>query len=212
MSDFPTIYRRNLPHYQPYGAILFFTYRLAGSLPWHVLDSLKEEREREERRLRLSGIESTKRKPLCNMIRRNIFLKFDNELDTGNTGPTWLAQADIAELICEAIFHRHPQEYELICFCTMANHVHQVVLNIHDDAPINHPIGRLKSYTASEANKILQGKGQFWQHESSDHVVRTGKLGATIQYVLTNPVEAGLVRHWELWPHSWLNPRYDKPS
>jgi len=212
MSNFPTVYRRNLPHYQPYGAVLFFTYRLAGSLPRRVLDSLKEERKREERRLRLSGIESTKKKPLYNLIRRNIFLKFDKELDTGDTGPTWLAQTDIAELIREAIFHRHPQEYELICFSIMANHVHQVVLNIHDDVPINQPIGTLKSYTASEANKILQRKGQFWQHESFDHVVRTGKLGSTIQYVLNNPVEAGLVRDWEQWPHSWLNPKYDKLS
>ena len=94
----------------------------------------------------------------------------------------------------------------------MANHVRQVVLNIHDDVPVKQPIGSLKSFTATKANKVLKRKGQFWQHESFDHVVRSGKLGSTIQYVLDNPVEAGLVSNWQQWPYSWLNPRYAMPS
>ena len=208
MGAYPTIYRRNLPHYLPYGAILFFTYRLAGSLPRHVLESLKEERKNEEQRLKLSEFEPTERQHLHNRIRANIFLKYDKALDTGNTGPTWLAEASIAELVREAIFHRHPQEYELICFSIMSNHVHQVVLNIHDDVITSKPIGSLKSFTATKANKVLKRDGQFWQAESFDHVVRSGKLGSTIHYVLNNPVEAGLVNNWKHWPYSWLNPRY----
>lgn len=36
-------YKRNLPHIQPPGATLFVTFRLAGSLPKHVVETLREE-------------------------------------------------------------------------------------------------------------------------------------------------------------------------
>ena len=48
---FRTIYRRNLPHYQPRGVVLFLTYRLIGSLPKQVLHNLKIERIRAERQI-----------------------------------------------------------------------------------------------------------------------------------------------------------------
>ena len=48
-------------------------------------------------------------------------------------------------------------------------------------------------------NSILFRRGQFWEHESFDHVIRAGKFSATIMYVLNNPVKAGLVKHWKDW-------------
>lgn len=50
--DFQPEYRRNLPHIQPEGATFFITARLAGSLPWAVIERLQE-----ERRLRRQAIE-----------------------------------------------------------------------------------------------------------------------------------------------------------
>ena len=48
MSEWPyrEFYRRHLPHYQPPGATLFITFRLAGSL-----EELEAEAQRQERRL-----------------------------------------------------------------------------------------------------------------------------------------------------------------
>ena len=63
----------------------------------------------------------------------------------------------------------------------------------------------LKSYTANECNKILDRNGQFWQHESYDHYIRNNKeLNFYVDYVLKNPVKAGLVRNPELWEGTWL--------
>ncbi len=43
--------------------------------------------------------------------------------------------------------------------------------------------------------------------ESYDHVIRTAdELERTIQYVLNNPVKAGLVASWEEWPWSYIKP------
>lgn len=51
----------------------------------------------------------------------------------------------------------------------------------------------LKRFTARECNKILNRSGTFWQHESYDHVVRDyNELQRIVEYVLNNPVKAGL--------------------
>jgi len=117
-----------------------------------------------------------------------------------------------AEGICRSGIrgHRHQNnEYDLLCFCIMPNHVHQLVVNTPGDRPIYDTLGQLKSFTAKQANKRLGRSGHFWQSESFDHVVRAGKLQQTISYILKNPVAAGLVDHWRNWPYTWLNPRFD---
>ena len=58
----------------------------------------------------------------------------------------------------------------------------------------------LKRYTARQANKILGREGAFWQDESYDRMIRDGEEYARIiDYVLENPVKAGLVSKWEEW-------------
>ncbi len=58
----------------------------------------------------------------------------------------------------------------------------------------------LKGYTARQGNLALGRRGAFWQHESFDHVVRDrAEFGRIINYVLNNPVKAGLVNHWQDW-------------
>jgi hypothetical protein len=65
----------------------------------------------------------------------------------------------------------------------------------------------LKSYTATKSNRLLNRSGQFWQHESYDHIVRDRKeLIGFREYVLNNPVKVGLVVSAEQWP--WSFSRY----
>ena len=208
MEDFPIIYRRNLPHRQPYRAILFFTYRLHGSLPRAVLEKLRQQRKAQEKRLRQKQA-NLQYSELRDRVRRRIFLKFDQALNHADSGPTWLAIPNIAEVVKEAMFHRHTHRYDMVCFTIMANHCHQIVINTRPDIPIYETLGELKSYTAHQANPLLGRKGSFWQRESFDHVIRTGRLKTTMSYVMNNPVHAGLVTDWRAWPHSWVNPRFE---
>jgi REP element-mobilizing transposase RayT len=63
----------------------------------------------------------------------------------------------------------------------------------------------LKGYTAREANKVLGRRGQFWDPESYDHEVRNGGEFRRIrEYILNNPVKAGLVQDWRDWRWSWV--------
>jgi len=64
----------------------------------------------------------------------------------------------------------------------------------------------LKGRSAFECNKALGRSGTFWQHESYDHVVRDGEFDRIIEYILMNPVHAGLVTRWQDYLWTYLHP------
>ncbi|MDB5235186.1 MAG: hypothetical protein JWR44_2179 [Hymenobacter sp.] len=114
-----------------------------------------------------------------------------------------LRQPAIAALLAESLRYFDGTHYDLRCYCLMPNHVHLVVRILEEAPPLVKTLQRLKSYTATEANKLLGLAGAFWQAESYDHVVRKGELERIVAYVLENPVKAGLVEDWEQWPHTY---------
>jgi REP-associated tyrosine transposase len=62
----------------------------------------------------------------------------------------------------------------------------------------------LKRYTARQANKILGREGAFWQDESYDHVIQDNdEYIRLINYLLENPVKAGLASKWDAWPWTY---------
>lgn len=76
-----------------------------------------------------------------------------------------------------------------------------------DGAVLSVIMQSLKGYTARQCNLALGRAGAFWQHESFDHVVRReGQSGRIIEYVLNNPVKAGLARHQNEWKWSHRRP------
>jgi hypothetical protein len=66
----------------------------------------------------------------------------------------------------------------------------------------------LKWYTALKANEILHRRGALWQHESYDHLLRDAEaLERILQYILNNPVKAGLVKDRRDWKWHYRKPR-----
>jgi REP element-mobilizing transposase RayT len=79
--------------------------------------------------------------------------------------------------------------------------------DLQPDLPLSKIMQSLKRHTARQANIILGREGAFWQDESYDHVVRDNEEHIRIMnYVLENPVKAGLVSNWEDWRWAYLNP------
>ena len=212
-------YKRNLPHYQPGNADYFVTFRLANSLPKKVIDNLKNEysiliNETEK----INNLSKRKRAILRNG--KQYFRKFDNLLDGSQTGPLWLKEEPIANIIYESIIYRDKKKYDLHCFTIMPNHVH-VVFSIEDvnvgriaDSTARNSVSSygvtkilqdLKKYTASESNKILKRSGQFWCNESYDHIIRNSvEYRNVINYVINNPVKAGLVDDASNWKWTYI--------
>ena len=88
----------------------------------------------------------------------------------------------------------------------MPDHVHLICLPLRDsEGEISIPeITRtIKSESAHRINKAMGRTGRVWQDESFDHVLRGCEcLREKVQYILENPVRAGLVLQTE--DYRWL--------
>ena len=230
-----TYYRRNLPHYHPTDATFHVVFRLEGSLPRNVIDELMIEREKEEKIIASTKVGKQKR-DAWRAHHQAYFEKFDALLDGDTTGPRWLADNRIAEIVAGAIHYRDTKEYDLFAFTIMPNHVHVVfALNrsgssVQGNRPartvytsqhawpanegrrasstvVSDILENLKWYSALKCNRVLGRTGHFWQHESYDRVIRDGgELERTIWYVLYNPVKAGIADTWEQWRWTYVKP------
>lgn len=210
MEKLKTYYRRHLPHYNQEYAQYHVVFRLAGSLPTEVIEQLRIQREEEEHRIENMGSEGH-RIERWYTNRKTYFEKFDALLDGSSKGPCWLHQGSIAAIVHEAILYRNGKEYDLYASTIMPNHVHMVFelagrndIPTYSTKPFFRIFQSLKRYTARECNRLLKRRGAFWQDESYDHIIRNEKeLERTIWYVLSNPVNAGLVQSWEEWPWTY---------
>jgi REP element-mobilizing transposase RayT len=127
----------------------------------------------------------------------------DRELAQGAFGPHWLEDRRIASLVVHPLrFAQDPLSlYELRAWVVMPNHVHILIC---PRAELKRITRAVKTFTAREANSILGRTGQpFWQDESYDHWVRSRQeMEATVRYIESNPVAAGLAGAVEEWPWS----------
>jgi REP element-mobilizing transposase RayT len=128
----------------------------------------------------------------------------DQHLDQANHGNAFLKNEQVADMVSESIRFRDGNVYDLIAFCIMPNHVHLVITPLEKSGnacySLTEILHSLKRHTAREANLLLARSGAFWQDESHDHVIRNeAELERTIQYVLYNPVKAGLVNEISEW-------------
>jgi REP element-mobilizing transposase RayT len=224
--DYKQFTERRRPHFNPPDGTLFLTFRLAGSIPKSAVREYKAKKDWLENQLRrVRGIteagptpELTQWLARIESLNREWFLKSEEILHRANNGPTWMRDERVADKVAENLHRLDGEAYRLDAFSVMSNHVHTVfkpllssssLLETYDEAQklvftSDHPglaeiMHSLKGRSARECNLILARTGPFWEHESFDHVVRSGKLNKTIRYVLNNPVKVGLVTDWQEW-------------
>ena len=100
-----SFYRRRLPHVDEPGKPAFITWTLHGSLP------------------------PNRSFPANSLTSGKAFVAMDRLLGGTRSGPLYLAQADIAEIVVDAIYYNAEVlgHYELHAFVVMPNHVHMPV-------------------------------------------------------------------------------------
>jgi REP element-mobilizing transposase RayT len=90
----------------------------------------------------------------------------------------------------------------------MPNHVHLVLTPISDGEgfySVAEIMQGIKSSSAHQINRLLKRFGQVWQDESFDHVLRREEgVQAKVEYIIQNPVRAGLVQNISEYRWLWV--------
>ena len=179
--------RGYLPHFDANGFTQFITFRLADSLPSTIFESLKFKLETKQ----ITEIE--------------YHWQIEKALDVGS-GPTFLKNPRVAELVAKAVLKFDGQRYELSAWVIMPNHVHILFTPI-EPFSVSDIMHSIKSYTANEANKALNRSGRFWSPDYFDRFIRGREhFISTRKYIENNPVKAGLCKAPEDW--SWGSAGY----
>ncbi len=138
-----TFYRRHLPHWYQNSQPVFLTWRLSCSLPPH-------------------------RAFPASLSSGQAFAALDRLLDEARSGPFYLRQPALADMVVEALHYNASvlAHYTLHAFVVMPNHVH---LLLSPQVPLPKLTKSLKGITAKRANAMLGLTGNsFWQEESYD--------------------------------------------
>ncbi len=190
--------RGYLPHWEVGERPQFITFRLADSLPRQVAERLAEEGHLGAR---ASCPHDDENAAETAALRKDQARQaVDEALDAGH-GTCHLQDHRIAELVENALLHFDGTRYKLHAWTIMPNHVHVLVTPLHDNS-LSAIMHSWKSFTAKEANNLLERIGAFWQEEYFDRMIRDeSHWHATLDYIEYNPVKAGLCQRPEQWAY-----------
>jgi len=108
--------------------------------------------------------------------------------------------------------HDHGIRHSLHLAVVMPDHVHLILTPLTDEqrrliVSLIEIMRSIKGASARAINQRLGQRGAVWREESFDHVLRSSEnLDAKIDYLLLNPVRAGLVQDWQMYPWLWRRP------
>jgi menaquinone-specific isochorismate synthase len=197
IHEFRVRSRGYLPHFEQRGLTYFVTFRLADSLPTSVLKQFKNELAAKMRGLSAkdrSGSQEKDDTPAIK-IKQEYEEKIQRYLDKG-IGACFMNNPTIAQIVEDALKYFDEKRYHLYVLSVMPNHVH-VLFRPFEEMSLDKVLHSWKSYSAKQANAILNRQGIFWQQEYYDHLIRSEKEFYQIQeYILNNPIAAGL-RDWK---------------
>ena len=177
--------RGYLPHFDGRAIPQFITLHLADTIPRRVIERWQKE---------LSQLEEQKEQIV---LQRRI----ERYLDQGY-GSCFLKDHRIATIVQDSLLKFDCVRYNLFSWVVMPNHSH-FLLTRFEDWELEQLMHSHKSYTAHEANKILERRGQFWMDEYFDRYIRDGAhFRNAISYIENNPVKAGLCAKPSDWPFS----------
>jgi putative transposase len=209
---FQIAYQRHLPHLQIPGSMIFVTFRLSGSIPEQEITRLAEAARQASKRV--DGIaDRLERERQASMEYQRLFGKYDDILDCYRNGSSYLVDPQIAEMVYDHLLSLNQKYLDLESFCIMPNHIHIVLTPLEERSDSYYSLAQItkqiKVPTARKANRMLSIRGEFWQHESYDHVVRDqDELERINRYILNNPVKAGLVQDTSNW--KWAYQKHEQ--
>jgi ATP-dependent Clp protease ATP-binding subunit ClpA len=188
----------NLPHWRQDGVTYFLTWRTADSMPKERVDTWYAERE---------AWLNKHPEPWDTKTEEEYYQLFPDRwekwLDECH-GECALQRPELRRIVEDVLTHGdeaslppsatgasqppQPPKYRLIDFVVMPNHVH-VLVTPQGERTLSEIIQEWKSISSHRINKALERKGEFWQKEYFDHIVRSAEqLEKFRRYIQQNPL------------------------
>ena len=203
MPELVTRHRSHGPHLQFTDSILFITWRLAFTLPQHVMQLFNEIRSNKEyQELQLKELKQS------NSYIFAKFWEYDEALGKLPQLGFSLNDTQIAEILRNTMHYYNGKTYDLYAFCIMSNHVHLVVRALKKEDEPNYEVDQIvqsiKKYSSKQINEFRGRTGQIWDNFYFDRIIRDEEnFYDVMNYVLNNPVKAGLVDSAGKWRDSY---------
>lgn len=154
------------------------TFRLAGSLPREIYESVVDAAKADQRRALI-----------------------DHLIDEGR-GSCLLADPRNARIVSDALSHFDGIRYGLLAWAVMPNHVHAMIEQ-YPGYPLGQIVHAWKSFTANRINGLSSLEGRLWAPDYYDCFIRDADHYVNaVDYVEHNPVKAGLAERADEWPFS----------
>ena len=143
------------------------------------------------------------------LVRKKYLKAFDDLLGAERNPIINLSKPANTEILIESLKFWDGKKVVNYGFTIMPNHVHWVFEVKEKDENgiavyLQDVLQSVKRFSANRINKSENRQGVLWQKESFDTTIRDDThLYNAIKYTLKNPVAAGLVSDWTLWPGTW---------
>ena len=199
-----------IPH-RPFRATpMHIVTRLYGSLPRKVIDRLKNEYAEDLQIKKELGKDKNDQEAIFD-ANEQLEKSYEEALHQLSNGPYYLSDGRLAKIVLDSwtwISSNRP--IIVYAVCVMSNHVHVLAGSTSNTVISSERTMQLqKSFTARSCNAILDRTHlPFWAPNFFDRDVREGTFWKVLWYILNNPVAAGLVKHWQEWPHTFIHPDY----
>jgi len=175
-----------LPHWQQDNATYFITFRLADSIPAHLLDHWRDERQAWLKHHPKPWSPETESE-----YHERFSAKIDGYLDQG-FGSCALRDPANATLVADSIRHFDRNRYLLHSWVIMPNHVH-LLLSLNETVGLGATVSTWKRYTATRINQREADNGAFWQKDYFDRLIRDWNHFRNVaRYIRNNPIKANL--------------------
>ena len=118
--------------------------------------------------------------------------------------PIFLSDLDRYELLGILRKTTERVRWQTVAWCLMTTHYHVLVV-APDEPRVSWAMQTINSVYAREFNARHGRRGHVFGERFGDKLVESdGQLRRTINYILENPVRAGMVKRIEDWPWSGL--------
>jgi len=136
-------------------------------------------------------------------------LAYDKFLHQSTEPTISLIKPENRKVIEEALQFWEGKKLTSHAWCIMSNHFHWVLSVFENDESdkaiyLEDVLHSVKLFTAKKLNINENLNGQLWAHESFETTIRNSQHFCNVfNYVINNPVSAGLVENWTDWPGTW---------